>query len=274
MLQVTTSRAPEGRQNAYRRVILLVGLLSVGVVPLVPGPPGRLASLETHGWLLLLMLATLGCATAVRSWDAVHVPLVATLYLGAFCLPVTWPLPLVLILAGYGAALAGFPEARRTARFWRRGATDRATVLWMILFTLASAIALVAWRYGANVDMTRYGRFVPPGIPAWVLFAGVVPYAMFNAFFEELICRGILWQACEEVLGLRAALGVTSLCFGLWHYRGFPSGMLGVGLATVYGLMLGFVRVRTQGLLWPWVLHVLADTVIYALVVAMVVFGV
>ena len=244
-------------------------------MPLLPAPPGRLASLATHGWLLLLVVVTLGCAVALSSWDAVHVPLVGTLYVGAYCLPVVgvWPLPLVVVLAGYGAVLAGFPGARRSARFWRRGTIDRATVLWMLLFVLGSAIALVAWRYGANADLASYREFVPSGFPAWALFAGVVPYAMFNAFFEELVCRGIIWQACEEAFGVLAALGLTSVVFGLWHYRGFPSGTVGVALATGYGLMMGFVRIRTQGLLWPWAAHVLAEVVIYALVVAMVVGG-
>ena len=244
-------------------------------MPLVPAPPGRLASFETHGWLLLLMGVTLGCAVAPRSWDAIHVPLVGTLYLGAYCLPVigVWPIPLAVILAGYGAVLAGFPEARRSARYWHRGTIDRVTVLWMVLFVLGSGVALVTWRYGAGANLTRYREFVPSGIPAWALFAGVVPYAMFNAFFEELLCRGIIWQACEETFGVLAALVLTSLVFGLWHYRGFPSGVLGVALAIGYGLMMGFVRIRTGGLFGPWVAHVLADVVIYVLVVAMVVGG-
>jgi uncharacterized protein len=271
----TSTPAPGARHPAYRCAILLGSLLWLGAMPLVPAPPGRLASLGTHGWLLLLVGVTLGAAIALRSWDSVHVPLVGTLYLGAYCLPVigVWPLPLVVILAGYGAVLASFPGARRSARFWHRGTIDRATVFWMVLFVLGSAVALVGWRYGARADLGRYRRFVPAGFPAWVLFAGVVPYAMLNAFFEELVCRGIIWQACEEAFGVVAALGLTSLVFGLWHYRGFPSGLLGVALATMYGLMMGFVRIRTRGLLGPFIAHLLADVVIYVLVVAMVVFG-
>jgi membrane protease YdiL (CAAX protease family) len=268
--------ATERNRNPYRRAILLASLIWLGAMPLLPAPPGRLASLATHGWLLLLVVVTLGGAAALRAWDAIHVPLIAVLYLGAYCLPVigVWPLPLIVVLAGYGAVLAGSSGVRRTVRYWRRGTIDRTTVLWMALFTLASAIALVAWRYGAHADLARYRRFVPSGLPSWMLFAGVVPYAMFNAFFEELLCRGVIWQACEEAYGVLGALVLTSLLFGLWHYRGFPSGMLGVALATGYGLMMGFVRIRTKGLWGPWAAHVLADVVIYVLVVAMVVFGV
>jgi membrane protease YdiL (CAAX protease family) len=96
---------------------------------------------------------------------------------------------------------------------------------------------------------------------------------MFNAVFEELVWRGAAWQASEEAFGPVAALVLSSLSFGLAHYRGFPSGALGVAMASTYGLMLGTVRARTRGLFWPWVAHVFADVVIYTMVAAMVVFG-
>ncbi|MCP5113866.1 MAG: CPBP family intramembrane metalloprotease, partial [bacterium] len=44
--------------------------------------------------------------------------------------------------------------------------------------------------------------------------------------------------------------------------HGFPRGGIGVGLATVYGLILGLVWNRSRGMLAPWVAHVLADSTI------------
>jgi membrane protease YdiL (CAAX protease family) len=270
---VTGDRQAAGPATGTRRALVLVSLLWLGMLPFLSQPSPSEAVPATHAWLLGLALATLGVALGLRSWDVTHVPLLTVLYLAAYCLPVlgTWPLALLVVLAGYGAYLASFPRARQTARFWRRGTLDRTAVAWMVLFSAAAAIALVAWRFGASVDMARYRHFVPAGFPTWALFVGVVPLAIINAFFEELMCRGIVWQACEEAFGGFAALIVTSLGFGLWHYRGFPSGMLGIALATVYGLMMGLVRMRTRGLLGPFVAHVLADVVIYTMVVAMVV---
>jgi hypothetical protein len=37
--------------------------------------------------------------------------------------------------------------------------------------------------------------------------------------------------------------------------------------------MMGFVRLRTRGLLGLWLAHIFADVVIYTMVAAMVVYG-
>jgi membrane protease YdiL (CAAX protease family) len=66
-------------------------------------------------------------------------------------------------------------------------------------------------------------------------------------------------------------LVLSSLSFGLAHYRGFPSGLPGVSLAFTYGLMMGVLRWRAAGLLAPWGAHVFADIVIYTMVALMVV---
>jgi membrane protease YdiL (CAAX protease family) len=274
--RVEPQATPKGPKAAYWKAVVVASLVLFGAIAFVPAAPDRLASIGSHGALLALLLVTLGAALALAQWDATHVALLCTMYLGAYCLPAVgglWPLPLVVILGAYGAVLALVPRARHAVRFWQRGTIDRTSVSWMVAFTFAAAVALVAWRFGANVDMARYRAFVPAGFPAWVIFAGIVPFAMFNAVFEEVVWRGVVWQGCEAAFGRNAALAISSLSFGLAHYRGFPSGALGVVLATVYGLMMGLVRIRTRGLLGPWVAHVFADVVIYTMVAAMVVFG-
>jgi hypothetical protein len=77
-----------------------------------------------------------------------------------------------------------------------------------------------------------------------------------------------LASALERAVGIRTAFVVQAVAFGLIHWRGFPRGLDGVVLATVYGLMLGAIRRRTGGLLAPWLAHVFADVVILALLLA------
>jgi membrane protease YdiL (CAAX protease family) len=67
-----------------------------------------------------------------------------------------------------------------------------------------------------------------------------------------------------------AVLLVEAVGFGFWHFRGFPSGWLGVGLAAVFAFFMGILRQRSKGLLASWVAHIFADTTIYIMVVAMV----
>jgi membrane protease YdiL (CAAX protease family) len=252
--------------------LTVVGVLLLTIVPFIPCADG-LASLRTHGVVLALMVGTVVLGLAARSGDATHVALIACLYLAAYCTPGVrrlWPMPLPVVLAGYAALVFAFPMLRETVRFWERGTIDRASATCMAAFTVAAAVALVAWRYASGIDMSAYRSFVPTGIPPWLVFAGAVPFAMLNAAFEELVWRGVLWQGCEAGFGAKAALVITSVSFGLAHYRGFPSGAVGVALATIYGAMMGLLRMRTGGLLGPWIAHVFADVVIYEMVAAMV----
>ena len=43
---------------------------------------------------------------------------------------------------------------------------------------------------------------------------------------------------------------------------GFPNGRLGYLMVFVYGTMLGYLRVRSKGMLAPYLTHVLADLTI------------
>ena len=235
----------------------------------------RLASLATHGLELALLFITLGIAFGLRRWEAIHLALISTLYLGAYCLPIIgalWPLPLVAILASYGAVLVCVPQARRTVRFGMGLDRSHDRFLDDPVYDYCCHCSR-HMGYAANVDIASYRHFVPSGVPAWAILAGIPAYAMLNAAFEELVWRGVVWQACEAAFGSICALALSTLSFGLAHYRGFPSGALGVVLASTYGLMMGIIRLRTKGLLGPFLAHVFADVVIYAMVAAAVIWS-
>jgi len=95
-----------------------------------------------------------------------------------------------------------------------------------------------------------------------------VVFSMINAAVEETIYRGVLLHALDAALGAGwAAVGVQAAPFGLMHLHGFPRGWIDVGLATIYGLMMGILRRRARGMLAPWVGHVAVDTSIVAILV-------
>ncbi|MCA9638140.1 MAG: CPBP family intramembrane metalloprotease, partial [Myxococcales bacterium] len=256
------------------RALVLVALALLGAIPFVPAPqPDLLAAPATHGLLLAGLAATSAIALARGLWGAAQVAVLATLYLGAYLLPVVgaaWPLPLPVIVGAHLLWIAALPGARPSATFLRRGAVDRPTWGLIVAFSAAATIALITWRATTDADLSRYRDFVPAGLPAWLLFAGILPYAALNAAFEEYVWRGVLWEGVEGAFDRRVALALTSISFGLAHYRGFPSGAVGVGLALIYGLMMGLVRARSGGLLGPFIAHVVADVVIFTLVVAMI----
>jgi membrane protease YdiL (CAAX protease family) len=137
-------------------------------------------------------------------------------------------------------------------------------------FVLASAIALVVWRFWTDTNMAVYRGFVP-NVPTWMLPLGILLFAMLNAAFEEVIWRGVLMYAIESAVGPgTAAWLLQGVGFGIWHYQGFPRGWVGVGLATIFALMMGALRIRSKGMLAPFIAHVFADVTIFSLVAAFV----
>jgi membrane protease YdiL (CAAX protease family) len=91
---------------------------------------------------------------------------------------------------------------------------------------------------------------------------------MVNALVEESLFRGVLFTTLKESSNsVRIALIGQALAFGAAHYYGFPRGWTGVALASVYGLMTGALRIRSGGLLAPWVTHVVTDVTIIGILI-------
>jgi membrane protease YdiL (CAAX protease family) len=103
-------------------------------------------------------------------------------------------------------------------------------------------------------------------VSLWLLLPGAVLFACANAAAEELFYRGIFMEALLGTVAVMPAVVLQAVSYGLQHTQGFPSGPLGVTLATVYGLVLGVIRLKANGLLAPWLAHVVADLTIIALI--------
>jgi len=144
----------------------------------------------------------------------------------------------------------------------RLGAVEIALI---IAFSVVSSVALVLWVHLIEPDLTDVTERIPAWHPALLALLGLA-FACMNALGEEIIWRGIMQDALEAGLGPGiAAMIVQGLSFGLFHINGFPRGLVGVGLATFYGVMMGILRMRSRGLLAPWIAHVCADATIFAI---------
>jgi hypothetical protein len=146
-----------------------------------------------------------------------------------------------------------------------------------VLGTLACAavtpVGLVAWTIVARPDLTDLTSAYVPDVPIPLLLVGAVIFAVVNATLEEAIWRGILQEDLTAILGPAAAIGVQAASFGLAHAHGFPRGLAGVLLAGGWGLLLGWLRRRSGGLVAPILAHVVADATIAAIVLLMVRFS-
>lgn len=174
------------------------------------------------------------------------------------------------------AAVAGVvwwraPSLRRHLGPVRAGDVDRAAAVVAGVTVVVAAAALAVWttlQLDAGLDETSsVERFVDlvERLPLWPFLFGALAFAVLNAVAEEFVYRGILFHALLP-FGASLAVLLQAAAFGAIHLHGFPSGWWGVAMATVYGVALGWLRLRTDGLLAPTAVHVSADVVIAFLV--------
>ena len=99
----------------------------------------------------------------------------------------------------------------------------------------------------------------------WKYHLYLVLLATINALCEEGESRGF-WRSEYELAGLsrRDSNLAQALFFGIWHYNGIPSGVAGVCLTFVYGLLMGYLQDASHGLLLPIIAHAVADYYIFA----------
>ncbi len=88
--------------------------------------------------------------------------------------------------------------------------------------------------------------------------------AVINAFNEEFTLRAAPISELLSVIGKQQSLMVTTVLFGLGHFYGVPSGLLGVLLSSFLGWFLGKSILETKGFLWAWLIHFLPDAFIFS----------
>jgi len=105
---------------------------------------------------------------------------------------------------------------------------------------------------------------VPDPLPNLLV---ILPVAMLiatmNAFNEEFTLRAAPLSVLWERIGKEQALLLTTVYFGLGHFYGVPSGIIGVILAGFLGWFLGKSLLETKGFFWAWIAHFLTDVVIF-----------
>jgi uncharacterized protein len=129
-----------------------------------------------------------------------------------------------------------------------------------------SAVALLVWSAATDPPpppfLTGFG-----GSPVWVLVLAVIGFSAVNAVWEEALYRGILQNELTDTLGRAPAVVVQAAAFGFAHLNGFPSGEVGAIMAGGWGLLLGILRNKSNGMAAPYVAHLAADTTIAVLAI-------
>ena len=235
-------------------IVLLFGLFPVFPRGLVIAAAGAIALLTAVGWS--------------RRWVVVPP-------LGAFCWScialALFGLPsqlwLALGLAPYAAVERLGRGSRRAFNWFTAGTITREVVSAAAASILLSAVAMIVWFRSVRPDIND---LIETFVPEWrwaLLISGGLLISMWNAAVEEMAYRGVLMDALDRSVGA----GILSLlaqaaAFGVFHINGFPRGWIGVGLASIFGVMMGLIRRLSGGLLTAWAAHVCTDVVIISMV--------
>jgi membrane protease YdiL (CAAX protease family) len=154
-------------------------------------------------------------------------------------------------------------KSGRQKLFLIRG--DTKGVLAISLFFAVLAIAsLAVWFLFQKQN--PHAKFIPD-VPLVFLIPLGIGFSILNAIYEEGIFRSILLSHFTDQLGFAWAVVLQAAWFSFLHFQsGFPSGIIGIGLTFVFGVMMGYLVFRTRGFLIPILIHTVADFSIFILI--------
>ena len=183
--------------------------------------------------------------------------------------PVFWPLAQ---LCGLIAVLPlAIPQLRKhgRARLYLQAGRRKPGLPLAGVYALLAAGTLAGWfllfpdylRGLAVFDMVEK-QIAARGL-ALVIIGYCLGFAVINAILEEFVFRAAILHGLLEAFPVWLALGLQGAVFGFAHLHGVPGGWSGVLLATIYGIFMGDLMRRSDGLLYPVLAHITADIVIF-----------
>ena len=177
-----------------------------------------------------------------------------------------WPLYTLVPLILYAVTVMAFSPLRRSLSWLTVGELNWKVLALLASVSLLSVGALTGWYTLVGPDLRGYAQRLPVfAIPSLAL--ACLTFALVNATLEELIWRGVVFDALTARVNLGLAVSVQAVGFGLLHADGIPSGILGMAMATSYGVLLGILRAVSGGLFACIIAHVVADLTIFSLIV-------
>lgn len=178
-----------------------------------------------------------------------------------------WPVYLLVPVAVHMLMVRALPRLFGPPMLWPRGAVRPRLLAEAALVLVLSAGGLLLWFLWARPDVSWQLEQIPRwsfGALVWVGLA----FAVGNAALEEALYRGSVQGSLAAAgFGPTTAVVLQALAFGASHLHGFPSGAVGVTLASVYGAMLGILRHRAGGVRIPFAAHVATDFVIFSILI-------
>jgi membrane protease YdiL (CAAX protease family) len=175
--------------------------------------------------------------------------------------PAVWRLAQALLALGTLAVLMGVLGAKPSAIWWRRPTVPIAR-LSVLGFFVAAPLGLLL---GAAIARPYFGTFDLNVRDPMALVPGLI-FSLSNAISEEVIYRGAFMAFAGKVIGLRSALVIQAVVFGLAHAGAhFMGSPVPVVLAVGFGgYICGLLVIKTRSLMLPIAVHTAIDLPVYA----------
>lgn len=92
----------------------------------------------------------------------------------------------------------------------------------------------------------------------------VVIFALLNSLCEGIVYRSAILGSLKNVLPKNQLMIIAAMIFGIAHYYGAPSGIVGVIMSFLLGWYLCRSMYETKGFVSSWIIHFMQDIVIFA----------
>jgi membrane protease YdiL (CAAX protease family) len=97
----------------------------------------------------------------------------------------------------------------------------------------------------------------------WSFIPLILLFSLTNSLTEELIFRFAIVGGLFNHYSKLTILIVSAVLFGLPHYFGSPSGVIGILMSGVLGYVLCKATVETKGISIAWTIHFVQDIIIF-----------
>jgi membrane protease YdiL (CAAX protease family) len=92
----------------------------------------------------------------------------------------------------------------------------------------------------------------------------VIIFAFFNSFCEGIVFRSAILGSLRDVLPKNQLIATAAILFGIAHYYGAPSGIVGVAMSGLLGWYMSRSMYETKGFVSSWIIHFMQDVVIFS----------
>jgi membrane protease YdiL (CAAX protease family) len=156
-----------------------------------------------------------------------------------------------------------FKKIKSNISWWTKDKIDTTSVLLIIGLSLVSGLLLFIWGKYIAKDLSKFTGILPDVTLVWIIINGI-GFALLNSIAEEYLSRGMLCNGLEKIFSNKwLIITIQAIVFSIFHYHGFPGGLIGMTMVFVWSVVLGILRYRTKGLAGVLIGHFIADLTIF-----------